>query len=136
MNLRCTCVSLSTASHVRSVSFSEDAPRVKLIPGSAEQRGTNFVRALRGQTPFCRPLKSEGAYFLLAAEVDETSHDKLHLSLQVGILFLFFPALELRQSYKGPFRRPLKSVDADFLLMAEVDESSHNKLHSSLQLGE
>lgn len=27
---------------------------MKLIPGSAEQRGTDFVRALRGETPFCR----------------------------------------------------------------------------------
>ena len=57
---------------------------MKLIPGSREQRGTNFVRALRGQTPFCRPLKHAGAYLLLTAEVDELSHDKLHLAAQVG----------------------------------------------------
>lgn len=31
-----------------------EQPRVKLIPGSAEQRGTDIVRALRGEVPFCR----------------------------------------------------------------------------------
>lgn len=65
------------------MSFSEEAPRVKLVPGSAEQRGTHFARALQGRTPFCRPLKTGRAYFLLTAEVDEISHDKLHLGLQV-----------------------------------------------------
>ena len=55
---------------------------MKLVPGSAEQRGTNFARALAGRTPFCRPLKAGRAYFLLTAEVDELSHDKLHLGLQ------------------------------------------------------
>ena len=57
---------------------------MKLIPGSREQRGTNFVRALRGLTPFCRPLKHAGAYLLLTAEVDELGHDRLHLAAQVG----------------------------------------------------
>ena len=56
---------------------------MKLIPGSREQRGTNFVRALRGLTPFCRPLKHAGAYLLLTAEVDELGHDRLHLAAQV-----------------------------------------------------
>lgn len=77
---------LSAAVNVlRSVSFSEEAPRVKLIPGSAEQRGTNFVRALQGDRPFCRPLKHKGGCFLLNAYVDNISRDKLHLGLQVQI---------------------------------------------------
>jgi hypothetical protein len=66
-----------------SVSFSEEAPRVKFIPGSAEQRGTNFVLALSGERPFCRPLKHGGAYFLLTAEVDGKRKDAIFLGLQV-----------------------------------------------------
>ena len=38
----------------RSVSFCEGGPRVKLVPGSAEQRGTDAAKALRGEEPFCR----------------------------------------------------------------------------------
>ena len=39
---------------------------MKLIPGSAEQRGTDFVRALRGETPFCRchPPVHAGRHYL------------------------------------------------------------------------
>ncbi|KAK9916670.1 hypothetical protein WJX75_005528 [Coccomyxa subellipsoidea] len=66
----------------RSVSFSEEKPRIKFIPGSAEQRGTNFVRALQGDRPFCRPLKHKGGCFLLNAYVDNITKDKLHLGLQ------------------------------------------------------
>lgn len=32
----------------------EEKPRVRLIPGSIEQRGTNLREAVRGDTPFCR----------------------------------------------------------------------------------
>ncbi len=69
-----------------SVSFSEEAPRVKFIPGSAEQRGTNFVRALHGDRPFCRPLKHKGGSFLLNAYVDNVTRDKLHLGLQANTM--------------------------------------------------
>ena len=34
--------------------FAEEKPRVKLIPGSSEQRGTDIREALRGGMPFCR----------------------------------------------------------------------------------
>ena len=68
---------------VCSVSFSDEAPKVKFIPGSAEQRGTNFVLALSGERPFCRPLKHEGAYFLLTAEVDGETKNSIFLGLQV-----------------------------------------------------
>lgn len=68
-----------------SVSFSEEKPRIKFIPGSAEQRGTNFVRALQGDRPFCRPLKHKGGCFLLNAYVDNVTKDKLHLGLQASI---------------------------------------------------
>ena len=66
-----------------SVSFSDEAPKVKYVPGSAEQRGTNFVLALGGERPFCRPLKHEGAYFLLTAEVDGQTKNSIFLGLQV-----------------------------------------------------
>ena len=56
---------------------------MKFIPGSAEQRGTNFVLALSGERPFCRPLKHGGAYFLLTAEVDGKRKDAIFLGLQV-----------------------------------------------------
>lgn len=69
-----------------SVSFSEEAPQVKFIPGSAEQRGTNFVLALSGERPFCRPLKHGGGYFLLTAEVDGQNKDSIFLGLQVCII--------------------------------------------------
>jgi len=69
-----------------SVSFSEEAPQVKFIPGSAEQRGTNFVLALSGERPFCRPLKHGGGYFLLTAEVDGQNKDSIFLGLQVCIM--------------------------------------------------
>lgn len=65
------------------MSFSEEAPRIKFIPGSAEQRGTNFVLALSGERPFCRPLKHEGGYFLLTAEVDGKHKDNIFVGLQV-----------------------------------------------------
>jgi hypothetical protein len=69
---------------IRSVSFSEEAPKVKFIPGSAEQRGTNFVRALCGHSSFCRPLKFRGGCFLLTAQVDDVTQDKLFLGMQVA----------------------------------------------------
>ncbi len=74
---------LVTSRHVRSVSFSEEAPCVKYIPGSAEQRGTNFRLALSGERPFCRPLKHKEGYFLLTAEVDGETRGSIFLGLQV-----------------------------------------------------
>lgn len=71
---------------LHSVSFSEEKPRIKFIPGSAEQRGTNFMRALQGDRPFCRPLKHKGGCFLLNAYVDNITKDKLHLGLQARAL--------------------------------------------------
>ena len=65
------------------MSFSDEAPKVKYVPGSAEQRGTNFVLALSGERPFCRPLKHDGAYFLLTAEVDGQTKNSIFLGLQV-----------------------------------------------------
>ena len=41
----------------RSVSFCEAGPAVRLIPGSAEQRGTDFGKAARGEEQFVRPLR-------------------------------------------------------------------------------
>lgn len=67
-----------------SVSFSEEAPKIKFVPGSAEQRGTNFLRALYGKGAFCRPFKYRGGCFLLTAQVDDNTRDKLYLGLQVS----------------------------------------------------
>ena len=60
---------------------------MKYIPGSAEQRGTNFKLALSGERPFCRPLKHEGAYFLLTAEVDGQTRESIFLGLQVRSMY-------------------------------------------------
>jgi len=74
----------------RSVSFCEAGPRVKLIPGSAEQRGTNFAAALRGDDHFVRPLRFGGACLMVTAHIDagggssapwEASRDKLHVEV-------------------------------------------------------
>ena len=77
----------------RSVSFCEAGPRVKLIPGSAEQRGTNFAAALRGDDHFVRPLRFGGACLMVTAHVDagggaaapgapwEGGRDKLHVEV-------------------------------------------------------
>ncbi len=56
---------------------------MKYIPGSAEQRGTNFRLALSGERPFCRPLKHKEGYFLLTAEVDGETRGSIFLGLQV-----------------------------------------------------
>ena len=39
------------------------------IPGSAEQRGTDFRAALEGEARFCRPLRYKGAALLVTAEL-------------------------------------------------------------------
>lgn len=39
---------------MRRVSFCDQSPKVKLIPGSAEQRGTDVRAAMRGHMPFRR----------------------------------------------------------------------------------
>ena len=59
---------------------------MKFIPGSAEQRGTNFKLALSGERPFCRPLKHKEGYFLLTAEVDGETRRSIFLGLQVSTL--------------------------------------------------
>ncbi|KAK9843494.1 hypothetical protein WJX81_005881 [Elliptochloris bilobata] len=66
----------------RSVSFSGEQPRVKLIPGSWEQRGTDFVRALRGETPFCRTVAlGDGGRLLVTADVEAGGRAALILGL-------------------------------------------------------
>ena len=32
----------------------EERPKIRLIPGSIEQRGTDVKKALQGDVPFCR----------------------------------------------------------------------------------
>ena len=34
--------------------YAEKEPLVRMIPGSEEQRGTDFRKAMRGHVPFCR----------------------------------------------------------------------------------
>ena len=84
--LQQAAIASPTGQWTRSVSFSEEAPCVKFIPGSAEQRGTNFKLALSGERPFCRPLKHKEGYFLLTAEVDGETRRSIFLGLQVSTL--------------------------------------------------
>ncbi|KAK9823922.1 hypothetical protein WJX72_006365 [[Myrmecia] bisecta] len=66
----------------RTVSFSEEGPAVHWIPGSAEQRGTDFRKALQGRAHFCRPLKHDDAYLLITAETSILTRDKITLGIQ------------------------------------------------------
>ena len=47
-------------------------PSTVHIPGSAEQRGTDFRAALEGEARFCRPLRYKGAALLVTAELSFT----------------------------------------------------------------
>lgn len=51
------------------------------ITGSAEQRGTDLLQAVRGREPFRRPLRYRGATLLVFAEADPLGRDRLNLTL-------------------------------------------------------
>jgi len=70
-----------SASLRRSVSFCESGPSIHVVPGSAEQRGTDFERAARGEAAFRRPLRHRGVCLLLTAEADAASRDVVHVAL-------------------------------------------------------
>ena len=65
----------------RSVSFCEAGPSVHVVPGSAEQRGTDFEEAARGRAAFCRPLRADGVCLLVTAEADASTRDTVHVAL-------------------------------------------------------
>eukprot|EP00891_Asterochloris_glomerata_P003980 jgi/Astpho2/3980/fgenesh1_pg.00063_%23_38_t len=66
-----------------SVSFTDAAPGLRLIPGSVEQRGTDLIKAMKGDIPFIRPLKTAGrAYVTIKARMDEHSLRRLILSAE------------------------------------------------------
>ena len=65
----------------RSVSFCEAGPSVHVVPGSAEQRGTDFEEAARGRAAFRRPLRADGVCLLVIAEADASTRDTVHVAL-------------------------------------------------------
>ncbi|KAK9833003.1 hypothetical protein WJX74_004016 [Apatococcus lobatus] len=79
------CTPPPSAGMRRSVSFSEGGPAVKFIPGSAEQRGTDFKQALRGGAYYCRPVKheedSKQAGLLITARMLGLDRNRLQLCL-------------------------------------------------------
>lgn len=50
-------------------------PQVVLVPGSVEQRGTDLARALAGEAAFCRPVTTQGASFLVTAQLGRPEVD-------------------------------------------------------------
>ncbi|GLI64480.1 hypothetical protein VaNZ11_007755 [Volvox africanus] len=66
----------------KQVSWNPSAPEVFLVPGSAEQRGTNLEEAMRGNTPFFRPAKALSCSFIVQAQLDPFDTETMHVQLQ------------------------------------------------------
>lgn len=62
--------------HVR---WSLEPPVVVKIPGSEEQRGTDFAKAMKGQATFNKPFKYSGNDFIARVRLDELSYDRLEV---------------------------------------------------------
>lgn len=103
----CHCIFLS----LPQVSFSVEQPRVIMVPGSVEQRGTHLHQALTGAAPFCRPVTHDGVALVLTAQLGCTAVDGADGAQQ----------LRLRVSPAGEGNKAAEElVSADGMQLARV----------------
>mmetsp|Transcript_33947 Transcript_33947/g.96181 ORF Transcript_33947/g.96181 Transcript_33947/m.96181 type:complete len:1242 (+) Transcript_33947:377-4102(+) len=61
----------------RGVTFSKESPTIYKIPGSEEQRGTDFAAAMKGHATFNKPFKYSGNDFIARVRLDTWAYDRL-----------------------------------------------------------